>query len=213
MLTERLLEVAGVGGEWVLYGLILLSIIAMGITMERLYFFATKTCTMSTLVPKLMPKLSKGDMDGVLEILEEEGSEESRVVVRVMKWRKDGRDASRRMMDAALLERRPTLERGTMFLGTVGNNAPFIGLFGTVLGVVQAFEKLGENAAGGPMEGVMSSIGEALIATAVGIIVAIPAVVAFNVLSRKALRVEENSEMLVNLLMAYTDRNERKGSD
>lgn len=210
MLTEKLLEVAAVGGEWVLYGLIIISIVGLGITIERVLFFSRQSCKMEVLIPKIMPKLAEGDMAEVLKILEKDKSEEAQIAVRVMKWRDDGRDASRRMMDAALLERRPILEKGTMFLGTVGNNAPFVGLFGTVLGVVEAFEQLGQNA-GGSMDGVMSAIGEALIATAVGIMVAIPAVVSFNILSRKAIRVEENAEMLVNLLMASSDRADKDG--
>jgi biopolymer transport protein ExbB/TolQ len=198
---------AAVGGEFVLYGLIILSIIGTGITIERLLFFARHGCKVEVFVPKLAAKLEKDkSLDGALKLLKEDGSEEANIVLRVMEWHDSGRDATRRMMDAILLERRPSLEKGTMFLGTVGNNAPFIGLFGTVLGVVQAFEKLGANAGGGSMDGVMSSIGEALIATAVGIIVAIPAVVAFNILSRKAVRVEENAEMIVNLLVAKASR-------
>lgn len=213
MLTERLLEMGAVGGEFVLYGLIVLSIIGLGITIERLVFFSKHSCQTSVLVPKLVATLEKDkDLKGAIALLEKDGSEEANITLRVLEWRDDG-DALRRMMDAILLERRPILEKGTMFLGTVGNNAPFIGLFGTVLGVVQAFEKLGENAGGGSMDGVMSSIGEALIATAVGIMVAIPAVVAFNILSRKALRIEENSEMLVNIVMAASERTAAGGND
>lgn len=208
MLTRQLLELAAVGGEWVLYGLIILSVVGVGITIERAVFFARHGCKMNVLVPKIMPLLAKGNMAAVVKALKADGSEEARMALNVLEWRDSGRDALGRMMDAALLERRPVLERGTMFLGTVGNNAPFIGLFGTVLGVVQAFRQLGENA-GGSMDGVMNSIGEALVATAVGIMVAIPAVIAFNVLSRKAVRVEENTELLVNILMASADRIEQ----
>lgn len=167
---------------------------------------------MDVLIPALMSKLSKGDIKGAEEILKKDNSEEAKVTLTVMEWRLDGRDALRRILDAAILERRPVLEKGTIFLGTVGNNAPFIGLFGTVLGVVEAFEQLGKNTAGaaGSMDGVMSSIGEALIATAVGIMVAIPAVVAYNMISRRAQRVEENVERLTNVFIAAIDRAQRE---
>jgi biopolymer transport protein ExbB/TolQ len=213
VLTERLLEVAAVGGEWVLYGLILLSIASIAITVDRLIYFARNTAKMEVLIPALMAKLGKGDIAGAEDILKKDNSEEAKVTLRVMEWRLDGRDALRRVLDAAILERRPILEKGTIFLGTVGNNAPFIGLFGTVLGVVEAFEKLGKNAgtAGGSMDEVMSSIGEALIATAIGIMVAIPAVVAYNMISRRAQRVEENVERLNNLIIAAIDRANRTG--
>lgn len=213
MLTERLLELARVGGEWVLYGLVVLSIVSIAITIERLIYFSRHTAKMEVLIPALMAKLSKGDLDGAEEVLKKDNSEESRMALRVFEWRLDGRDALRRILDAVVLERRPILEKGTIVLGTVGNNAPFIGLFGTVLGVVEAFEKLGKGAATGgasSMDGVMASIGEALIATAVGIVVAIPAVVAFNMISRRAQRVEENVERLCNILIANIDRGTRE---
>ncbi len=80
--------------------------------------------------------------------------------------------------------RRKKFEAGLLFLGTLGNNAPFIGLFGTVLGIVTAFRELGANSMGA-MGNVMSGIAEALIATAVGILVALPAVVFYNVFQKK----------------------------
>ncbi len=214
MLTEKLLEVARVGGEWVLYGLIVLSMLSIAITIERLIYFLRNSAKMEVLVPALMAKVTKGDLEGAEQVLKKDNSEESRMALRVLEWRTDGRDALRRILDAVVLERRPMLEKGTIFLGTVGNNAPFIGLFGTVLGVVEAFEKLGHGAAAGgagAMDGVMSAIGEALIATAVGILVAIPAVVAYNMLSRRAQRVEENVERLCNILIANIDRSSREG--
>jgi biopolymer transport protein ExbB/TolQ len=212
VLTERLLEVAAVGGEWVLYGLILLSIASIAITVDRLIYFARNTAKMEVLLPMLMTKLSKGDIEGAEQILKKDGSEEAKLALRVIEWRDDGRDALRRILDAVILERRPVLEKGTIFLGTVGNNAPFIGLFGTVLGVVEAFEHLGKSTSSGSaggMDRVMSSIGEALIATAIGIMVAIPAVVAFNMISRRAQRVEENVERLCNVLIAAIERAQR----
>jgi biopolymer transport protein ExbB len=81
---------------------------------------------------------------------------------------------------------RPRYERSLSFLGTLGNNAPFVGLFGTVLGIIKAFNDLGQASAKGAtiQETVMTGISEALVATAVGLAVAIPAVVAFNGFSR-----------------------------
>ncbi len=89
------------------------------------------------------------------------------------------------------------------FLGTLGNNAPFIGLFGTVLGVIQAFHMLGnksgDNAA---MGNVMVGISEALIATGVGLVVAIPAVVAFNMAQKKIGEIEGNVASIGKQLLA-----------
>jgi biopolymer transport protein ExbB len=88
-----------------------------------------------------------------------------------------------------------------MFLGTLGNNAPFIGLFGTVLGIIKAFHDLAGGQAGGPSV-VMAGISEALVATAVGLIVAIPAVVAFNIFSRRVRVRMSQAEWMAHLAVA-----------
>lgn len=77
------------------------------------------------------------------------------------------------------------LEKGLTPLATLGSNAPFIGLFGTVLGIIQAFGALGGNAQGGDTSTIMVGISEALVATAIGLFVAIPSVISYNYLSRK----------------------------
>jgi biopolymer transport protein ExbB/biopolymer transport protein TolQ len=113
----------------------------------------------------------------------------------------DGHDSMLESMQGALRERRPKLETGLLFLGTLGNNAPFVGLFGTVLGIVTAFRELGSSAQGA-MGNVMGGIAEALISTAVGILVALPAVVAYNVFQKRSADVEENLAALSNHVFA-----------
>jgi biopolymer transport protein ExbB len=106
-----------------------------------------------------------------------------------------------------LTRRKVVIERELTVLATLGANAPFVGLFGTVLGVIQAFGSLGvsqSNAAS-----VMAAISEALVATAVGLFVAIPAVVAFNFLSRKLRVLITNCEALRDLYIAHLDRKPR----
>lgn len=115
------------------------------------------------------------------------------------------------MSGAAALQRLK-LERGLAYLGTLGNNAPFIGLFGTVIGVVQAFEALGDQKVveaaaeaaqmSAPQE-VMAAIAEALVATAVGLAVAIPAVAMYNVFQRQARGILANTDALSRVLIAH----------
>ena len=104
-----------------------------------------------------------------------------------------GTEAAEKAMQSAAALERGRLERWLAFLATVGNNAPFVGLFGTVVGVIHAFEELGHAAPGHgataagqvASQAVMASIAEALVATAVGILVALPAVAAYNYLQRR----------------------------
>ena len=115
------------------------------------------------------------------------------------------------MKGAAQLQRMK-LERRLVFLGTLGNNAPFIGLFGTVIGVVMAFDAMGKQTAAdmtnaaqsmGAPTAVMSSIAEALVATAVGIGIAIPAVAANNTFQRMTKTTIANTDALSRILLAH----------
>ena len=94
-----------------------------------------------------------------------------------------GNDQIDRVVRSYLNDQKPLLEKGLTVLATLGANAPFIGLFGTVLGIIQAFGVLATNPSGSA--GVMSSLAEALVATAVGLFVAIPAVVAYNYFAQR----------------------------
>jgi biopolymer transport protein ExbB/biopolymer transport protein TolQ len=212
MITEKLLQLATVGGEWVLWALIAISVLSVGIVVERVWWFWRHRCNVDELMPDLMAKLRMSDHRGAVAALQSDRSEEALIVRRCLEWQHAGREAIMNVLAATLRERRPGLEKGLVFLGTVGNNAPFVGLFGTVLGVVEAFVQLGKAQAGG-MDHVMSAIGEALVATAVGILVAIPAVVAYNILSKKAIQVEENAETMVNLILAVREELKRKNGE
>jgi biopolymer transport protein ExbB/biopolymer transport protein TolQ len=204
-MTERLLEIAAIGGEWVLWGLIALSVLSVAVMVERSVWFSRRRMP-KDLTPRLLTALEQEGVEGAISLLKREPAVECQITAQCLSWYDAGPNAMANVLRAQLREWRPELERGTLFLGTVGNNAPFIGLFGTVLGVVEAFVQLGVNAGGSNMAGVMSSIGEALIATAVGILVAIPAVVAFNVFARKAGQVEEHAEGLFNMVLAGMER-------
>jgi biopolymer transport protein ExbB len=103
------------------------------------------------------------------------------------------------------------LEQRLVFLGTVGNNAPFVGLFGTVIGVLKAFEGFGQQTKDtaaanlAPNSVIMSSIAEALVATAVGLAVAIPAVAFFNAFQRHIKSKMANADALSRVLLAHLE--------
>jgi biopolymer transport protein ExbB len=99
---------------------------------------------------------------------------------------------------------RSRLEQGLTILATLGSNAPFIGLFGTVLGIIQAFAALGAHQ--NNASDIMVGISEALIATAVGLFVAIPAVIAFNVFTRRLKVLLVRAEALKDLYLSKGGR-------
>lgn len=114
-----------------------------------------------------------------------------------------------RLTRSYLTERRAGLEKGLTLLATIGSNAPFIGLFGTVLGIIQAFGELSSKQGG--TASVMASISEALIATAVGLLVAIPAVVAFNAYQRRVREILAPCEMLRDEFVAQLESSATTG--
>jgi biopolymer transport protein ExbB len=113
-----------------------------------------------------------------------------------------GREAAAEAMASAKSRERLNLEKRLGILGTLGNNAPFIGLFGTVLGIIKAFADLAQNQGSGGAAVVMKGISEALVATAMGLLVAIPAVIAFNVFKGKVKDAVTNTQLLSRLVLA-----------
>ena len=104
-------------------------------------------------------------------------------------------------LSVALSQERLNLEKPITILGTLGNNAPFVGLFGTVLGIIHAFHSLAENIKSGPAV-VMAGISEALVATALGLFVAIPAVAAYNYFVKHIKKIMVDSENVARLAVS-----------
>lgn len=184
MLSERLLGIANLGAEWVLWLLFVLSFLAMAAVLDRVILFTRTREKMADLEPKLSSALADGNYGAALEVVG--GDSLIRNVLRaglalVHAGKRDPHVVEQAMLGAMARERARYEARLTP-IGTIGSNAPFVGLFGTVLGIIQAFQQLGSGAAGDVAANqlVISAIGEALVATAIGILVAIPSVAAFN---------------------------------
>ena len=105
------------------------------------------------------------------------------------------------MMDSHLLAIKPKMETRLGFLATLGSNAPFIGLLGTIFGVMEAFEALGSESGSATI--VMMSISKALVATAVGLIVAIPAITAYNFLQKQLKMIFHHLESMKETLLSF----------
>lgn len=180
-LTLRLLGVLTGNAEWVLWLLAGLSIVSLAVILERFIYFAMHKLPNSG---DVVLKLAKGDLDGVKKDVGTHQGMEAAVLREALTWVEKGPDSVEQIINATMARERPRYERFLSFLGTLGSSTPFIGLFGTVLGIIKAFKDLGAAGAKGGAETVMTGISEALVATAVGLAVAIPAVVFYNVLMR-----------------------------
>ena len=202
----------GLGASWVLWLMLFLSVVSLAIMLERAWLYWSLRDDVASLMRDLGRFLRAGDLEGARQRLEQSPSAEAAVVIAGIVEADLGADAAEEAMAGASALQRTKLERRLAYLGTLGNNAPFIGLLGTVIGIVGAFEEFGKGeaqavpaaaAAAGPSEAVMRNIAEALVATAVGLIVAIPAVFAFNTFQRIVKVTLSNTDALGHVLLAH----------
>lgn len=204
MLIERLLKVALLGSAWVLYLLIALSIVSIATMVERWLYFRKRAEDHDDLRRKLGRFLDADDLEAASKFLEQRPSTEARIARVALRWAPSGPEAMNDAVDSELARSKRELERGLNLLGTLGNNAPFVGLFGTVLGVIMAFSALGTQGQNtSAMSGVMAAIAEALVATGVGLFVALPAVVAYNVIQKRIGEIETEAISLAKLISAH----------
>jgi biopolymer transport protein ExbB/biopolymer transport protein TolQ len=192
VLIEKLLKVALLGSTWVMYLLLALSVVSIATMVERWIFFRRRSDDIDELGDKLLQLLERGDPTGARALLEKSRSIEASVLRAGLRYWGSTPESIEDAVSGEMLRERRELERGMTFMGTLGNNAPFVGLFGTVIGVIIAFQQLGSSQASASMSAVMGGIAEALIATGVGLFVALPAVVAYNIVQKAIADVEDN---------------------
>lgn len=211
---------AMLGAEWVMWVLIALSVASVAVMLERARYYRSLDDDLEKLGEEVRALLRKGDLSGARSRLEKSASPAAVVALAGIAEFDSGLKSAEEAMAGATARVRLNLERYLAFLGTVGNNAPFVGLFGTVIGIIQAFDKLraGEAAArdaahraaqaGGAAAptldtgAVMGTLAEALVATAIGLFVAIPAVAAYNYFQRRVKSLVTSSDTLAHVVTA-----------
>jgi biopolymer transport protein ExbB len=182
-IQERLTAFAMLGATWVMWLLIGLSVISIAIILERIYFFAATRDNIDKLRLDLLNSLRTGKVAEAHKRMQQSRSFEAMLATAALESSSDGAEAATERVQGEQHIARLHMERNLAFLGTVGANAPFVGLLGTVIGIIRAFHSLDESQ-GKITAGLMADIGEALVATAIGILVALPAVAAFNYFQR-----------------------------
>jgi biopolymer transport protein ExbB len=199
--------------SWLMWILVALSAASLIVIVERALFFRSLKEDIRQLSRDLDRLLRGGRYRDALELMQKSPSPEAAVVVAGLKHADLGPTSVEKAMAGATALERMRLERGLTFLGTLGNNAPFVGLLGTVIGVIEAFEALGKPGTSGTTTGLapenlMAGISEALVATAIGLFVAIPAVAAYNFFQRRIQATVANTEALTNVLLAHLSADE-----
>jgi biopolymer transport protein ExbB/TolQ len=201
-MTEIFKKLALSGDAWVLYVLLLASVASVGVMIERWRVFARNQGDLAALLDGLAACLDRRDVAGAIELASGSRRVEARVALAGLRSFPKGAASAEEVMTSHWIREKIEFEKYLIVLGTLGNNAPFIGLFGTVLGIIKAFNDLAMTGQSG-VSVVMAGISGALIATAFGILVAIPAVVANNYFVTKLRQIQANTDSLSRILLAY----------
>jgi biopolymer transport protein ExbB/TolQ len=189
------------GSHWVLWVMLGLSFGAVAVIAERIWFFVQERVPRPQIAAALRALSAKGTTEA-LALLKTAPSMEAAVARACLEHAHEGPAAVEERKASALESERARYEKRLAFLGTLGNNAPFVGLFGTVLGIIRAFHDLAGANAQGTKE-VMTGIAQALVATGVGLLVALPAVATYNIFIRRVETAVSSSEATAHTILAY----------
>lgn len=209
MLSQLFLGMSLLGAEWVLYLLVLLSIFSVTLIIERALYYRAASKQLLEFRSRVRQTATEGKWEDALKLAQERAQNGSQdldsqlalaVIGHTMKGGNHSVEVLNELSRDTLMRSRLSWDRNLSTLATIGNNAPFIGLFGTVLGIIKAFHDLSQQAGTGA-QGVTAGISEALVATAFGLLVAIPAVAAFNMYQRRVKAAVSEAEALKSFLI------------
>jgi biopolymer transport protein ExbB len=159
--------------------LLFCSVLSVVFILERGVYYLINLPNTDRFLDALKPLIAKKDLPAALTYCDRHRGPMARVVRATIENSKESLESLTSLLSSLMKKEEVMLERFLGILGTLGNTAPFIGLLGTVIGIIKAFQSLSAAGSGGPNV-VAAGIAEALVATAAGLIVAIPAVIFYN---------------------------------
>lgn len=204
-LEKRLVNISMAGARTLLYLLFVLSVLCLAVAIEKYIQILRDNPLGADFRAKLVGWLDKGDLAAARQAVEKMRGANAALVREGLLNFNEGAGTIEEVINSRLILERGRLEKRLIILGTIGNNAPFIGLLGTVMGIIKAFHDLSTAATQGPQL-VMAGISEALIATAVGLFVAIPAVILFNWLKARVKGLLDDAEANAKTVLAFAKR-------
>ncbi len=177
-------QLARVGG-FTLYVLLFFSVLSLTIIIERyIYYRMRSRVKRQKFMANIARELDKGEIKKALEICKSTDTPFSSVVQAGLNLHGHSEVVISNTMEREVTIETTKLEKYTSIVGTIGSTAVYIGLFGTVLGIIRAFQDISKSGSGG-ISIVINGISEALVCTAAGLCVAVPAVIAYNYFIRK----------------------------
>jgi biopolymer transport protein ExbB/TolQ len=208
MLSHLFLGMSLLGAEWVLILLVILSVLSISLIFDRVLFYRAARSGLAEFREKIRSAVASGNWEGAEKVAsdrlqsmsKDRADLETEMAYELLKNKKSSPEVLSELARDAVFRARLGWDKNLAILATIGTNSPFLGLFGTVLGIIKAFHDLRQEAGVG-IQAVSSGISEALVATAVGILVAIPAVVAFNMFQRRVKASMNEAEALKSYLI------------
>ena len=209
-MTDNMFAMAQMAHTVTLYLLVLLSVLSLAFILERFFTLTRIKSSSAKIAEQLREMLQSNNLSDLESMGRDRKSLEGRGLSYGLRHvHEKGLAGLEEIFSAYALNERPNLEKYLSFLATVGSNAPFIGLLGTVFGIMDAFRGMAQSQ--GDATAVMLGISKALTATAIGLMVAIPAVIAYNYFQKQVKGVLQNLESAKELCLAYAKSGAKKG--
>jgi len=206
VLTEKIFAVAHVIDQVLLWILVFLSFLSLGMILERLFNLRKVSKESSRVREQIKASLQNHQTEFFEDLARDPMSFEGRMANYALKHIKEsGTKGLEEFFNTNILTMKPELERFLGFLATVGSNAPYLGLLGTVLGIMKAFNDLAQSPEAG-QQTVMAGISLALVATAAGLFVAIPAVIGYNYFGKQVKSIIQSLESVKELGLSYAKK-------
>lgn len=200
---ETLFKIAEASAHGILYIMAIMSVWSIAIMIERFVSLKKIGASSASMASGFRTLIEKEDLGQIEALSATSSSLEARALGYGLNYvKKHGPTGLDELFNSFKNIERPGLEKNLNILGTIASNAPYVGLLGTVMGIMKAFNDLA-NSPGQGNEVVMAGIAHALVSTAIGLAVAIPAVVAFNLLQKKVGGILNNIDAARDLCLVY----------
>ena len=210
-MTDNFFAIAQVAHSVTLWLLVALSVLSLAFILERFFSLSRVRSESRGVSERLREILQSNHLSELEDLAKNKKSLEGRALSYGLRHvHEKGLNGLEEIFSSYALNERPGLERYLGFLATVGSNAPFIGLLGTVFGIMDAFRGMAQSQ--GDATAVMIGISQALTATAIGLMVAIPAVIAYNYFQKQVKGVMQNLESVKELCLAYAKSGVKKAN-
>jgi len=200
-------EILQIGG-FTMYILLFCSFLSITILLERIFYYRKRSRTKrSEFMTGIKRALKSGNIERAMEICKDTDAPFSNVIYSGLELHDHHEKEISNAMEREIIVETTKLERFTSIVGTIGNTAVYIGLFGTVLGIIRAFHDIAAAGAGG-MSIVIGGVAEALVCTAMGLLVAVPAVIAFNYFIKRVEHFINDMELCASEFIDLTGGNQ-----